>query len=44
LAHQLETIAQGQNWERAEEAWAALESAIDRLKPAMAEVCQAMAS
>ena len=44
LARQLETIAQGQDWEHAEETWAALESAIDRLKPAMAEVCQATAS
>ena len=43
-ARRLETIAQEQDWEHAEEAWAALEAAIDRLKPAMAEVCQATAS
>ena len=43
-ARRLETIAQEQDWEHAEEAWAALEAAIDRLKPAMAEACQATAS
>jgi CheY-like chemotaxis protein len=42
-ARQLETIAQEQDWEHAEEAWAKLEAAIDRLKPDMAEVCQATA-
>ena len=44
LAHQLETIAQGQDWEHAEEVGAALEMAIDRLKPAMVEACQTAAS
>jgi HPt (histidine-containing phosphotransfer) domain-containing protein len=42
-ARQLETIAQEQDWEHAEEAWATLEAAIERLKPAMAEVCKATA-
>ena len=43
-AGRLETIAHEQDWSDAEEAWAALEAAIDRLKPALAEVCQATAS
>jgi CheY-like chemotaxis protein len=43
-ARQLEAIAHEQDWEHAEEAWATLEAAIDRLKPAMAQVCQATAS
>jgi HPt (histidine-containing phosphotransfer) domain-containing protein len=43
-ARQLETIAHEQDWEHADEAWATLEAAIDRLKPVMAEVCQTAAS
>jgi PAS domain S-box-containing protein len=42
-ARRLEAIGRDQNWTQADEAWAALEAAIDRLKPAMAEACQASA-
>jgi HPt (histidine-containing phosphotransfer) domain-containing protein len=42
-AQRLEAIGRAQDWRRAEEAWTALNEAIDRLKPALAEACQAAA-
>jgi HPt (histidine-containing phosphotransfer) domain-containing protein len=43
-ALRLEAVGRDRDWARAGEAWAALEEAIGRLKPAMAEVFQAPAS
>jgi PAS domain S-box-containing protein len=40
-AQRLEAIGRAADWRRAEEAWTALNAAIDRLKPALAEACQA---
>jgi PAS domain S-box-containing protein len=43
-AHRLETAVHGQDWGRAEDAWAALEQAIGRLGPALAGLGQTGAS
>jgi CheY-like chemotaxis protein/HPt (histidine-containing phosphotransfer) domain-containing protein len=40
-AQHLEAFGRAQDWRQAENAWTALNEAIDRLKPALAEVCQA---
>jgi PAS domain S-box-containing protein len=39
-ARRLETVGRGQDWDHAEEAWAALEQAIGRLEPALTGIGQ----
>jgi PAS domain S-box-containing protein len=43
-ARRLEAVGRVQDWGQVEDACAALEAAIDRLKPALAEACQAQAA